>query len=94
MLLPDTWPRQSCSDQTDRRRTFHLCATTRGAKANPDFPDIGNAYVSALGDSFVRGDEISFGDGWVEQLARSQLRRLWLWYRPMCWRSRASMPHA
>src|SRR5262249_40550435 len=41
-----------------------------GAKANRDFPAIGNACVSAYGDSFVWGEEIPLGDGWVEQSGR------------------------
>jgi hypothetical protein len=41
-----------------------------GAKANPDFPDIGHACISVYGDSFVWGVEVPLADGWVEQLAR------------------------
>jgi hypothetical protein len=44
-----------------------------GAKANPDFPDIGHACISVYGDSFVWGWGVPLADGWVEQLAQ-QLR--------------------
>jgi hypothetical protein len=41
-----------------------------GAKLNANFPELGNACVSAYGDSFVWGDDIPINDGWIEQLSR------------------------
>jgi hypothetical protein len=56
------WPSAQEDASPPRDRT--------GAKANPDFPDIGHACISAYGDSFVWGEHIPLADGWVEQLAR------------------------
>ena len=53
-------PRESVSASRD----------ATGAKLNPDFPQPGQACVSAYGDSFIWGDDIPLKDGWVEQLSR------------------------
>jgi hypothetical protein len=42
----------------------------RGAKYNPDFPDLAPACISAYGDSFVWGDDVALSEGWIEQMAR------------------------
>lgn len=41
-----------------------------GAKVNPDFPDPRDACLSAYGNSFVWGDDVTLADGWIEQLSR------------------------
>jgi len=41
-----------------------------GAKYNADFPEPGQACVSAYGDSFVWGEDVPPADGWIEQLSR------------------------
>ena len=51
------WPSAQEDTSPPRDRT--------GAKANPDFPDIGHACISVYGDSFVWGENIPLADGWL-----------------------------